>query len=302
MNLRSWTCVLLCVAFATVGFCAEAEDKDKRPELKLGPGDTVRILVYQNPDLTLETRVTENGTITYPLIGVIKVGGLTINVAETSIANALKSGGFIKQPQVTVLPIQIRSNQVSVLGQVAKPGRYQLETVNVTVSDMIAIAGGISATGAEFAILSGFRDGKRFRKEIDIAAIFLENRSQDDILVENGDVIYVDRAPVFYVYGEIQKPGPLRLERNMTVREALAGGGGPTARGSETQLTLYRRGRDGKIKYVIPDLNESVQPNDVLYVNESSFRASSEFKARPDEKSEFKARPDENFKAPPKTP
>ena len=221
---------LLFVLAAAIAVCANAQDKQL--EYQLGAGDTIRIVVFQNADLTLETRVTENGTITFPLIGTIKIGGLTIGAAEQIIAKALKDGGFIQAPQVNIVLLQNRGNQVSVLGQVNRTGRFPLETVNIRLSEMIAIAGGIAATGADVAILTGVREGKPFRKEIDIAGMFLANKLQDDIVVSGGDVIYVHRQPLFYIYGEVQKPGSYRVERNMTLRQALAQGGGPTLRGS----------------------------------------------------------------------
>src|SRR5579871_4110400 len=94
----------------------------------LGPGDVLRIQVFQNPDLTTETRVSENGYITYPLIGSVDVGGLDIAAAEKKIAAALKNGGFIRQPQVNIVLLQMRGNQVSVFGQVNRSGRFPLDT------------------------------------------------------------------------------------------------------------------------------------------------------------------------------
>ena len=261
--------MLLLILAAAYAFCAHAQTK--HPEYQLGPGDTIRIQIYQNADLTLETRVTENGTITFPLIGVVKIGGMTISSAELLIAIALKSGGFVKQPQVTIVPVQIRSNQVSVLGQVGHPGRFPLETLNVTVAEMIAIAGGMSSTGADIAIVTGTRDGQPFRREIDISGLFLDNRSQDDLLVTGGDVIYVPRAPMFYVYGEVQRPGSYRVERGMTIRQALVQGGGPTPRGTDRGLQVHRRSVSGMIKILTPELNNLVQADDVLYVRDGLF-------------------------------
>jgi polysaccharide biosynthesis/export protein len=269
MTLRQLT-ISLVVVFLTA-FVPIAGAQEKQPEYRLGPGDTVRVQVYQNPDLTLETRVTENGMITYPLIGNVRIGGLTVSSAERVISDALRLGGYIKQPQVTVMPIQIRSNQVSVLGQVNRPGRYPLETLNASVSEVLAIAGGISPGGSDVAIVTGTRDEKPFRKEINIRGMFLDNKMQDNLTVANGDVIFVDRAPIFHIYGEVQKPGPLRLERNMTLRQALAEGGGPTARGSELNVSLYRRGPDGRVSSSNPDLKDPLQADDVIYVNESMF-------------------------------
>ncbi|MBI2226301.1 MAG: SLBB domain-containing protein, partial [Betaproteobacteria bacterium] len=147
------------------------------------------------------------------------------------------------------------------------------DTLNVRVSEMIAIAVGITvATGADVAVLTGTREGKPFRKEIDIAGMFADrNRLQDDLVVAGGDVIYVQRAPIFYIYGEVQRPGSYRVERNMTVRQALAQGGGPTLRGTERWLRLHRRGADGKVAILRPGFDDPVQPDDVIYVRESIF-------------------------------
>ena len=268
MNFQKMFSKMLIVLASVFALCAHAQNR--QPEYPIGPGDTIRILVYQNPDLTLETRVTENGTITFPLIGVVRIGGMTIAAAETTIANALKAGGFIKQPQVTVVPTQIRSNQISVLGQVGHPGRFPLETFNTRLSEMIAIAGGISLTGADVAVLTGMRDGKPFRAEIDIATMFLDNKLQEDLIVAGGDVIYVHRMPMFYIYGEVQRPGSYRVERGMTIRQALAQGGGPTVRGTERRLTLFRRNGNNMTE-TSPNLNNPVRPDDVLYVGESLF-------------------------------
>lgn len=248
-----------------------ANAQEKQPEYLLGKGDSIRITVFQNPDLTVETRVTENGTISYPLVGTVKIGGLTIPAAEQAIAKALSDGNFIQKPQVNIVLLQNRGNQVSVLGMVNKAGRYPLETFDTRVSEMIAIAGGIAPTGADVAILTGLREGKPFRKEIDIAGMFLDNKLEDDIVVAGGDVIYVYRQPMYYIYGEVQKPGSSRIERGMTVRQALAQAGGPTSRGTERRLRLSRLGADGKVESLSPNLNDPVQPDDVLYVNESLF-------------------------------
>jgi polysaccharide export outer membrane protein len=289
MNLSRLIPFLMLVLSATFSLGTQA--LDKQPEYRFGPGDTVRIQVYQNPDLTLETRVTENGTITFPLIGNVKIGGLTVAAAEGAIADALRLGGYIKLPQVTVMPLQIRSTQVSVLGQVNRPGRYPLETLNINVSEVLAIAGGIAPGGADVAIVTGTRDGKPFRKEIDIASMFLDNRMQDNLTVANGDVIYVHRAPMFYIYGEVQRPGPQRVERNMTIREALALGGGPTERGSELNLSLYRRSPDGKVSSSTPDLSDPVRPDDVIHLSGSVFRARTEPKPRNEDTSKPSTKP-----------
>lgn len=249
---------------------AHAQDRPDA-EYRLGDGDGIRISVFQNPDLTLETRVAETGTIRFPLIGVVKVGGLTLGQAEQAIATALRSGNFIQQPQVNVQLLQNRGNQVSVLGQVGRPGRYPLETFNTRLSEMLAMAGGIAPSGADHVIITGTRGGKPFRRQIDIVGMFLNDRPNDDLIVNGGDIVYVHRQPMYYIYGEVQRPGSFRVERNMTVRQALAQAGGPSVRGTERNLRVYRRGEDGTIGADPADLNSPVQADDVLFVRESLF-------------------------------
>lgn len=241
-----------------------------QPEYRLGQGDAIRVIVFQNPDLTVETRVTENGTITYPLVGSVRVGGLTIPEAERTIGKALADGGFIQKPQVNIVLIANRGNQVSVLGSVNRPGRFPLETFNTRLSEMLAIAGGITPQGADSVIVTGMRDGKPFRREVDIPGMFLEDKPDTDMVVNGGDVIFVYRMPLYYIYGEVQRPGSARVERGMTVRQALAQSGGPTLRGTERRLRIYRRNGDA-IEQLTPTLNDPVRPDDVLYVNESLF-------------------------------
>lgn len=260
--------LLVLGSLALLGLVAHAQGQADYP---LGAGDTLRIQVFQNPDLTIETRVSERGSITYPLIGAVELGGLSVAAAEKKIADALQSGGFIQKPQVNITLVQIRGNQVSVLGQVARPGRFPLETVNTRLSDMLANAGGATPTGDDIVILTGVRNGQPFRKEIDIPQLFLASNTADNVLLQGGDTIYVHRAPVFYIYGEVQRPGSYRIERAMTVMQALAQGGGPNARGSERRLRLHRKADNGSVQQLEPQLTDPVLPNDVLYVKESIF-------------------------------
>ncbi len=264
-----WLAPVLLILAALISTGAAAQDK--AADYRLGDGDNIRITVFQNPDLTLETRVSETGTITFPLIGSVKIGGQTIAAAAQTIAGALQAGNFIQKPQVNIQLIRNLGNQVSVLGQVGRPGRFPLETFNTRLSEMLAIAGGISPSGADIAIVTGIRDGRPFRKEVDIVSMFLDNRLQDDMIVAAGDVIYVQRQPMFYIYGEVQRPGSFRIERGMTIRQALAQSGGLTPRGTERNLSVYRRGSDSQISASPVDLNAPVQPDDVLHVRESLF-------------------------------
>lgn len=240
-------------------------------EYRLGAGDAIKIQVFENQNLTLETRVSEAGTITYPLIGSVNVGGLSVSKAEALIARLLGDGGYVIEPQVTILVQQIRGNEVSALGQFNRPGRFPLETTQTHLSDVMAQAGGVAPNGADFVIVTGVRDGVAFRREIDVNAMYQSPDTSADLLLQAGDVVYVQRAPQVYIYGEVQRPGMFRLERDMTVMQALAEGGGLTLRGTQRHVRVHRRGADGAVLVIEPRLDDRLQPDDVVYVQERLF-------------------------------
>jgi polysaccharide export outer membrane protein len=261
---------LLC-AFCFGALLLPAANAVDAREYALGSGDVIRVTVFQNPDLTVETRVTENGSITYPLIGAVNVGGLTLPATEKLIADRLREGGFVLKPQVNVLLLQIRGNQVSVLGQVNRPGRYPIEIAGTTVTDILATAGGASVNGADVVTLVGTRNGQPYRTEIDVPSLFQPEGIKADITVQGGDILYVHRAPVFYIYGEVNRPGSYRLERGLSVMQAIAQGGGITLRGTDKRIKLHRRNASGNVETVEPDMSLPLQSDDVVYVRESLF-------------------------------
>ena len=239
---------------------------------RIGAGDTIRITVYQSPDLSLETRVNEGGAISYPLLGRVQLAGLTVTAAEAHIASELKRRDFVKDPQVIIVVTQVRANQVNVLGQVGKPGRYPLDLTGMRLTEVLALAGGIIAgAGSDTVVLTGVRDGRTYRREVDLPRLFSAGGTGEDIVVSPGDTVWVDRAPQIYLYGEIQHPGALRLERGMTVMQAVAAGGGATPRGTLKGLKVTRRGADGKMQTVEPSMEDALRDGDVVFIRESLF-------------------------------
>jgi polysaccharide export outer membrane protein len=234
----------------------------------LGASDSIRITVFQNPDLTTDARVSQSGSIVFPLIGEVRLAGLTAAEAGTRIADQLKVGGFIINPQVSVVIVQVRSRQVTVLGQFAKPGTYVLEDNRSRLTDILTLAGGISPTGSETLRVLTNRGGKYEEHEINYSALFRGGNPSINIQLENGDTIFVERAPVFYIYGEVQRAGAYRLEPNTIVMQALSLGGGLTARATERGIGINRRMPNGALMMIDAKLTDPIQADDIVYVRE----------------------------------
>jgi polysaccharide biosynthesis/export protein len=258
----------LLAAIALLGLPNQA---DAAPRETLGAGDTIRVTVFQNPDLTTEVRISERGTIVFPLIGEVVLGGMTPAGAGSRIATQLKQDGVMKNPQVSVSIVQVRSRQVSVLGNVVRPGRYALDDTSLTLTDILALAGGISPGGADTVTVVTNRNGAEKKREINVPEMISKGDMAANFEIQNGDTIFVQRAPVFYIYGEVQHAGAYRLEPDMVVMHALSLGGGLTPRGSERGVSIHRRMPDGVVRKLEVKLFESVRPDDIIYVKESLF-------------------------------
>lgn len=229
------------------------------PREKIGVGDNVRVTVFQQPDLTTEARVSERGTIGLPLIGEVKLDGMTAQQAAAQIAGKYKEGKYLKNPQVAVGIQTVRSRQVSVLGSVVRPGRYPLEDTSFRLADVIAAAGGIAPGGSDTVTV--MRAGKTQR--VDLLRTPFE--------LQSGDTVVVERSPVFYVYGEVVRAGAYPVGENTTVMQAISLSGGITPRGSERRLKLRRPAADGTFVERDATLQDRVQADDVIYVRESLF-------------------------------
>src|SRR5207344_3088948 len=137
--------------------------------------------------------------------------------------------------------VEVRVNQASVLGMVNRPGRYPIEVTDMRLSDLLATAGGTTSGGTDLIVVTGTRNGQPFRMEVDLPTLFTSAGRDKDIQIKNGDAIWVDRQPLVYIYGEVQRPGPMRLERGMTLMQTLATGGGLTQRGTEKGIRVHRK-------------------------------------------------------------
>lgn len=257
MKKLIFACLVLCAGLAQAG------------DNPLGTGDVLHITVYGNPDMTTDARITASGTISFPLVGEVKIAGLSAPMAEHKIASLLEDGKFIRRPLVNITVTQFVSQQVSVLGEVQKPGRYPLDHPT-TLTDLLASAGGIGPNGSDQITVISLRNGKSSRFEYDLRNM-LRKSGGPDVMVSSGDIIYVPHAPVFYIYGEVQHPGIFRLERDMIVAQALATGGGLTPRGTERGLRIKRRNAKGVLETISADATTPLLADDVLEVQESLF-------------------------------
>jgi len=254
----------LCWAFMLLLATSLARASD---DYKLGSGDLLKISTFGYPDLAADVRVSQSGNITFPLIGQLAVSGLSTREVETLITRRLYDGGFITKAQVSVLVVEYQSQRVAVMGQVAKPGQYFLDG-SAKVLDLLARAGGVvsGVAGDQATVLR--HDGRH--EDIDLDRMF-QGDPKHNPTVMDGDTINVPRAPRFYIYGQVQRPGDYRLERNMTVSRAISAGGGLTPRGSERRAIVKRRDASGKERTISIKGYEQLQPDDVLYIKESLF-------------------------------
>ncbi|MGZ3159665.1 MAG: polysaccharide export protein EpsE [Burkholderiaceae bacterium] len=239
-------------------------------DMQLGAGDVIKISVYDHPDLLLETRVSEAGSITYPLIGEVSIGGMSSAAAEKKIAGLLENGRFIPNPQVSIIVTLMQSQQVSVLGQVNKPGRYPIDGKR-NLTDILALAGGVNPDGSDEITLIRNRDGKTIKELINLIELVRNADTKGNPPLLAGDVVFVERAPRFYIYGEVQHPGSYKLERDMMVVQALSQGGGLTPRGTERGVRIKRRDEKGVLQVIDAKQDDPIKADDIVFVKESLF-------------------------------
>jgi polysaccharide export outer membrane protein len=226
---------------------------------KVGTGDVLHVTVFGQPDMTTDGRISDRGTFSMPLVGEVKVAGASPTEAANRIAEALKKGQYLKNPQVAVAVTTARSRQVSVLGMVARPGRYLIEDPKGGIAEVIAAAGGITAGANETVTV--IRDGEA--QKVNTLGTGFELRP--------GDTIYIDRGPTFYIYGEVTRAGAYPVQPGLTVMQAISLSGGITPRGSERRLKMRRPGPDGQVVETDAKLQDQVKADDVIFVREALF-------------------------------
>jgi polysaccharide export outer membrane protein len=241
------------------------------PLSPMGPGDSVALHVFGQPDMDTVLGVADDGTIRVPLAGAIPVGGLSPEAAARRVEKAFKDGGFFVDPHVTLTVTQSLSQRVSVLGEVRQPGRYPVDA-KTSIIDLLAQAGGETEFASNTVyVLRTDAAGTVTRYPINLKGLTNPGASAPTQLLRAGDSVYVPRAEQFYILGEVQKPSMYKLEPNLTVLQAISLAGGVTAKGSDRRVEIKRTGKDGQQVVIKPKPSDFVQPDDVIRVKESIF-------------------------------
>lgn len=244
-------------------------------------GDMVRVSVYGQPDLLTVARVSQENTISFPFIGEVRVGGISINEAQRNIADGLEEKGIVRNPQVNLLIEGLSAGAlVTILGEVQQPGRYPLVDESMvethTLLDLLAVAGGTTEEAGTRVSVFRSEDAEdagseRTRIDVDLHELLNGGMVGDaGIALQSGDVVVVPETEVFYIYGQINWPGRYALLKDMRVMQSISVGGGVSDRGNEKGLVLTRS-KDGEQQSREVGLEEPVQAGDVIYVKERFF-------------------------------
>ena len=256
---------IIMVIFFGVGICL-AQD------YIVGEEDILKINVYDNPDLTTTARVSGDGMIKVPLIGDVKVAGLSTAQISLKIS-LLLADGYVLDPHVSVFIEEYRSKKTTILGQVDKPGIYTLSG-NTTFLELLSKAGGLTKEAGDRAIInrkSGLPGNKESVVVIDLRRLIEEGDASLNIAVMDGDNIYVPKAGVFYITGEVKKPDSYKFGEGETVIKAVTTAGGFTDKAATGRVKIIRKfnGKEKVIEKV--GMDEPVSPDDIIVVPETFF-------------------------------
>jgi polysaccharide export outer membrane protein len=269
---------LVVVLWGTIPLFAQASVDASVTDYRVGPQDVLTITSYDQADLSGKFTVETDGTFTYPLIGRVKAGGLTLRGLEESLKARLKDEGYFRNPQVTVSVETYKSQKVYVIGEVRMPGSYPLSG-DMSLVEAIARAGStLPSASGEVIVVHGtpgttgptLPSADANTERVDLLA--LQNGViKQNIALKDGDTISVPKAESVYVTGQVKNPNAYALQqRNTTVLQALSLAGGVTDRGSMGRIKIMRivNGDKKEIKVKLTDI---VQPNDTIFVGDRLF-------------------------------
>lgn len=220
----------------------------------IGPGDLLEIQVLEAPDLNTEARVTSQDSISFPLLGKVDVGGLTAQEAEERIG-VLLTEKYMHDPHVVVSIKEFRSKRVAVIGSVTNPGTYEILGKG-SLLDALALAGGLAPDASETAYVTRkSAQGGEKSVEIDLDELLDKGKTELNISINMGDVVYVPEAGVVYVDGAVNEPGTIPLQDDMTVSQAIIAAGGLSNTAEDSDVRLLRR-ENGQIDVTLIDLEQ----------------------------------------------
>jgi polysaccharide biosynthesis/export protein len=240
--------------------------------LTIGPGDLVDLTVFNVPELVLKTRIDANGAVSLPLLGDLKLAGMTVRDSQQLIARELIAHQLVRAPQVSLLIEEYATQGITVYGEVNTPGIYPLIGPH-RLYDAISAAGGFTAkAGRAVTILHA---GDRNHPEL-IPLAGATSVGHANVRVYPGDTIVVPRAGVVYVLGEVYKPGAFAMENNtsMSLLKAAALAGGTTKVASLKHALIIRESPQGPVQTEVSldkishgkALDPQLQPEDILFV------------------------------------
>jgi polysaccharide export outer membrane protein len=269
---------LVVLLLGTVRSFAQASVDASVTDYRVGPQDVLTITSYDQADLSGKFTVEADGTFTYPLIGRVKAGGLTLRGLEESLKARLKDEGYFRNPQVTVTVETYKSQKVYVIGEVRMPGSYPLSG-DMSLVEAIARAGSTLPSASGEVIIVHATEGatgptlpsaSANTERVDLLA--LQNGViKQNIVLRDGDTISVPKAESVYVMGQVKNPNAYALQqKNTTVLQALSLAGGITDRGSMGRIRIIRIVKGDK-KEIKVKINDIVQPNDTILVGDRLF-------------------------------
>lgn len=259
--------------------------KKEDKEYVIGAGDMFNIFVYEEPELNIKgSRVKADGTLTFQLIGDVKVQGLTINQAMKKISTKLKK--YIINPIVSIIPVEFKSKSFTILGKVSEPGTYQI-TNEAKAIDSIAIAQGLSIgifedNTIELADLEHafIRRGSRVLP-VNFIELVRKGNPLHNIPLKDKDYIYIPSAlnTEVYVLGEVNLPGHYGFKENMTLSQVVTYSKGfkvnanleevAIIRGTLTNPTVYIANLEAILEGKVKDFR--VKPFDIVYIPTSTL-------------------------------
>lgn len=240
----------------------------------IGAQDVLVITSYDQDDLSGRFAVETDGTFTFPLLGRVNAGGMTLRQLEVALRQQLVHRGFFRNPQITVAIEQYRSRKIYVLGEVRKPGIYAISGVRRLVEALALADSTLPTAGPEVVIIPASDDPSADAEDRTVRISLTDLQNGDvtlNVLLNDGDTILVPRAEEIYVFGEVRNPGayPLRQEE-MTVLHALSLAGGVTDRGATGRIDIVRI-LDGEKVEIRAELTDLVEPGDTVVVPQRFF-------------------------------